>query len=189
MLLEKPHPYWHFRSVVESEPNVNSLTMSYYVYRPQSLLDERTLISISRADFLDSGYVEQVIQDCPPKQDVAVHSKVECEDGTTRHLPMVDMSTSARAHLSKLKDFLDTETFYGFVWFDSGRSFHGYGSRFVTSTEWITSMGQLLLSNQKDLKPTVDPRWIGHRLIAGYAALRWTRNTDHYLRLPNRINY
>lgn len=186
-MIEDSHPYWHLKSIIDREPNIQSLTLSYYVYRPQSLLDERTLMSVKRSDFLDEAFVAQLIKDCPSSHDIAVHSLAKCNDDIYRHLPMVDMSTSARAHLSKLRAFLDTETYHGFVWFESGRSFHGYGSRFITNEEWIRYMGQLLLSNQKDLKPTVDPRWIGHRLIAGYAALRWSRNTDYYLRLPQRI--
>lgn len=186
-MIDDSHPYWHLNSVVAREPNILSLTLSYYVYQPQSLVDERTLISINRSDFLDAKFVGRLLEDCPNNHDVAMHSLVQCNDNAIRHLPMVDMSTNARAHLSKLRAFLDIETYHGFVWFESGRSFHGYGSRFITNEEWIRYMGQLLLSNQKDFKPTVDPRWIGHRLIAGYAALRWTRNTDYYLRLPQRI--
>jgi hypothetical protein len=174
-------------SIIDREPNVKALTLSYYVYRPQSLVDERTLISVSRADFLDAQFVAQLVENCPTNQDIALHSTMECHDGVSRHIPMVDMSTNARAHLAKLRAFLDAETFYGFVWFESGRSFHGYGSRLISHNQWIAYMGQLLLSNQKDLRPTVDPRWIGHRLIAGYAALRWSRNTEHYLRLPQKI--
>lgn len=188
MNLKESHPYWHLKSIVEQEKNIKNLTISYYLYRPQSLLDERMLINLERTDFLNDNLISKLIFDCPPNQDVAMHSLTGCYDGISRHLPMVDMSTTARAHLAKLKSFLDIETFHGFVWFDSGRSFHGYGSRFITHSEWITYMGQLLLSNQKDLKPTVDPRWIGHRLIAGYAALRWTRNTENYLRMPKIIH-
>lgn len=188
MLPESNHPYWHLQSIVEQEPVVRRLTLSYYVYRPQSLVDERTAINVSRTDFLDVNFIARLIEDCPPNQDVAVHSLMQCNDDICRHVPMVDMSTASKAHLEKLRLFLDAETFYGFVWFESGRSFHGYGGRLISHAQWVTYMGQLLLSNQKDLKPTVDPRWIGHRLIAGYAALRWTRNTAHYLRMPQRTS-
>lgn len=187
MQLAENHPYWHLKSVVDREPNVKNLTLSYYFYRKQSLIDERTLIHISRDMFLDFNYMEQLIFNCPLNQDLAIHSLVECQDELNRHIPMADMSTGSKAHLKKLKAFFDEETFYEFVWFDSGRSFHGYGSRLVSHEQWIKYMGQLLLSNQKDLKPTVDPRWIGHRLIAGYSALRWTCNTDNYIHLPTRI--
>jgi hypothetical protein len=185
---EENHPYWQMRTLIDNEPIVEFLTLSYYVYRPQSLVDERTVIHVSRADFLDISFITRLIDRCPQNQDLAAHSLMQCNDDIARHIPMVDMSTNARAHLSKLRAFLDTETFFGFTWFESGRSFHGYGNHLLTHEQWISYMGQLLLSNQKDLKPTVDPRWIGHRLIAGYAALRWTRNTEHYLKLPQKIS-
>ncbi len=161
----KSHPYWHAKRIVEYEPIVEFVHLSFYIYRPQSLIDERSIHPVARADFLNPSFIADFVASCPAKRDVAFHSNVKCIDGINRHFPMVDMSTSARAHLEKLKLFLDSETYYGFVWFDSGRSFHGYGSRLVNHDEWISHMGQLLLSNQKDLKPTVDPRWIGHRLI------------------------
>lgn len=181
------HPYWHVNQIVASEPTIRKLSLSYYIYRPQSLLDERTDISVSRETFLDPTSINLLILNCPNGRDLAFHSTVTLEDGSTRHIPMIDMSTGARAHLEKLKAFLDAETYYGFVWFESGRSFHGYGSQLITHSEWVSHMGQLLLSNQKDMKPTVDPRWIGHRLIAGYSALRWSRNTEHYLKMPQRV--
>lgn len=104
------------------------------------------------------------------------------------HIPMVDMSTGSVAQLAKLRPFLGEELFQRFKWYKSGRSFHGYGRTLVTSSEWSALMGTLLLANQKGLAPTVDPRWVGHRLIAGYAALRWTKNTPHYINLPKEID-
>ncbi len=186
--MNKDHPYWHVRDIVEGEPNVQTVVLSYYVYRPQSLVDERTAIVLSRVQFLDQAQIDRVIQNCPSGQEVAIHSKVGWKNDEFRHLPMIDMATSARSHLIKLKQFVDDGTFRGFEWFDSGRSFHAYGDRFISYFQWIETMGQLLLSNQKDLKPTVDPRWIGHRLIAGYAALRWTNNTRQYLRTPKHLD-
>jgi hypothetical protein len=185
--IDKSHPYWHVRKIIEHEPIVQQITLSYYYYRPQSLVDERDVFSISRDAFLEPRKIEHLIEGCPSDHDLAIHSNVVCIDGNTRHIPMVDMSTGAKAHLKKLRFFLDRETYYGFAWFDSGRSFHGYGSRLISQSEWISYMGHLLLSNQKDLKPTVDPRWIGHRLIAGYSTLRWSKNTEHYVRLPRLL--
>lgn len=48
-------------------------------------------------------------------------------------------------------------------------------------------MGKLFLATQVGVPPTVDPRWVGHRLIAGYAALRWTKNTPHYVDTPKKL--
>jgi hypothetical protein len=35
-------------------------------------------------------------------------------------------------------------------------------------------MGRLLLLNLPEKPCLVDTRWVGHRLIGGYAALRWS---------------
>ncbi|MBP8273206.1 MAG: hypothetical protein KAY59_02190 [Acidobacteria bacterium] len=41
-----------------------------------------------------------------------------------------------------------------------------------------------LLQNAPDPNELVDSRWIAHRLVAGYSALRWTGNQEHYLAEP-----
>lgn len=120
-------------------------------------------------------------------QELAIHSDVRLATGELKHLVMVDMSTSSRAHLDKLRVFLGDHFFQQISWFASGRSFHGYGATLLSGDEWVRFMGLLLLANRPKLEPTVDPRWIGHRLLAGYSALRWTRNTPHYLVAPTLI--
>nr|WP_166487022.1 hypothetical protein [Cupriavidus necator] len=123
----------------------------------------------------------------PQGQELAVHSDFHLAGGRHAHLVMVDMATSAKAHLEKLRVFLGGHSFQRISWFASGRSFHGYGEDLLPASEWVKFMGLLLLANQPSLEPTVDPRWIGHRLMAGYAALRWTRNTAHYLVSPSAV--
>jgi hypothetical protein len=120
----------------------------------------------------------------PPGQEMAVHSDIRLTSQERVHLVMVDMSTSAKAHLEKLRVFLGDNFFQRISWYASGRSFHGYGESLLPEPEWFRFMGMLLLANQPKLESTVDPRWIGHRLLAGYAALRWTKNTDHYRSMP-----
>ena len=109
-------------------------------------------------------------------------------NGTTAHIPMADMATNAKAPLIKLQTLLEHTGFGGFKWYSSGRSFHGYGDRLLSDSDWIRLMGALLLSNQRGMNPIVDPRWIGHRLLAGYSTLRWTKNTKHYIDYPSNIN-
>ena len=129
------------------------------------------------------------MESVPSGQELAIHSDMLLANGHRKHLVMVDMSTSAKAHLEKLRQFLGEEFFRQITWFDSGRSFHGYGDSLLTEGNWTRFMGLLLLANQPRLEPTVDPRWIGHRLMAGYAALRWTKNTEHYLGLPTDLDH
>ena len=161
--------------------------MSYYTYRPQTVTDSRRMWQISSQEFLDDGHIETIFAETPPEQELAIHSDVRLQSGERHHLVMVDMSTSARAHLDKLRVFLGDHFFQQITWFASGRSFHGYGEDLLSEHTWVQFMGLLLLANQPRLEPTVDPRWIGHRLLAGHSALRWTRNTSHYLAPPARL--
>lgn len=181
------HPYWHVKSALhDADIVVEAVTLSYYYYVPQSLVDSRQRLTISVEDFLDVRFMERLMAACPPGAEVALHSEVIIEGGGVRHIPMIDMSTGSAAQLLKLKPFLESY-FEGFAWFKSGRSYHGYGNSFVERDEWVAIMGRLLLANQVGLPATVDPRWVGHRLMAGYAALRWTKNTSHYIDLPKRL--
>lgn len=186
-LADKSHPYWHLESILREESSVATVHLSYYLYRPQSLLDQRTVFQIRRTDFLNPAYFEQFLSQCPAGYETAFHSLVTCRDENQRHLPMVDMATEELSDLSEVNAFVQDNSFHGFVWFESGRSFHGYGTRLVTYQQWIELMGKLLLCNGRRTDPVVDPRWVGHRLLGGYAALRWTRNTPQYLSIPRRL--
>jgi hypothetical protein len=144
--------------------------------------------TIPAADFVNADFVESVMNATPEGQEMAIHSNMKITGGERVHMIMIDMSTGARAHLAKLRTFLGDNFFQQITWYASGRSFHGYGESLLFESEWTKFMGLLLLANQPRLEPTVDPRWIGHRLLAGYASLRWTRNTSHYLSTPTRLN-
>jgi len=188
ILRSKEHPYWHVAALVAaSAKSVESIELSFYHYLPQSLIDRRHVVEVGVDNFLDVIYMEKLIGGCPIGAEVAIHSKVRMLNCEVKHIPMIDLSTAAVAHLSKLKPFLKND-FDQFAWFKSGRSYHGYGGRFINSEEFVDLMGRLLLANQIGVPPTVDPRWVGHRLIAGYAALRWTKNTDQYTDVPRRVS-
>lgn len=186
-MISKSHPYWHVRSIVERRDDIATLSMSYYSYRPQTVADQRLIWQISADEFLDSTQVATIIDETPIDQELAIHSNVVTKNGALQHLVMVDMSTSAKAHLDKLRVYLGDNFFQQIAWFNSGRSFHGYGEELLSEQDWVQFMGLLLLANQPRIEPTVDPRWIGHRLLAGYAALRWTKKTSFYLTPPSKV--
>ena len=186
-MIQKSHPYWHVRSIVENRPDIASLSFSYYSYHPQTVEDRRMVWNVSSKIFLDADEVEAMITNVPVDHELAFHSNVQLDNGEIRHVVMVDMSTSSKAHLAKLRTFLGDNFFQRIAWYASGRSFHGYGEDLLSNVDWVKFMGLLLLVNQPRLEPTVDPRWIGHRLLAGFSALRWTKNTAHYLLPPSLI--
>ena len=166
---------------------IRAFHLSYYEYVPQTLADSRTEIQVSASNFSDPEIIHEIIRSVPDGQELAFHSTVSLEDGGDMHIPLVDMSTGSAAQLEKLRPFLGEALFRAFKWYRSGRSFHGYAATLVNAKEWAALMGTLLLANKKGLAPTVDSRWVGHRLIAGYSSLRWTRNTSHYIELPSAV--
>lgn len=188
-VLPPKHPYWQMRSLVEyHSESIKNLHLSYYKYTPQSLLDTRQHLLLNTDDFLNVELIGNIIRAVPTGRELAFHSQIETKEEQILHIPMIDMSTGSLAHLEKLRPFLSDHLFQHITWYRSGRSFHGYASTLVSPKEWASLMGTLLLANQPGLPPTVDPRWIGHRLIAGYSALRWTKNTMHYIEPPRAID-
>lgn len=187
-VIPSSHPYWHVRSIVERRADVVAVPASYYTYKPQTVADTRTDFLIPVAEFLDPQQMQLRMEQTPVGQEMAVNSDFRLTSEVRVHLVMVDMSTSAKAHLEKLRAFLGDNVFHKIAWFESGRSFHGYGDSLLDEREWVKFMGLLLLANQPRLEPTVDPRWIGHRLLAGYSSLRWTKNTTHYRGVPTILD-
>ena len=186
-MIPDSHPYWHLRAIIERFAEVAAVPFSYYEYTPRTVEDRRSSLIMPVEQFLDEAEVYRAMNDAGKRRELAVHSDLLMCDGRRLHLTMVDMSTSARAHLEKLRGFLGDNVFQRIAWYASGRSFHGYGESLLERDEWVKFMGLLLLANQPRLELTVDPRWIGHRLLAGYASLRWTCNTPYYLKLPRSI--
>jgi len=187
-MIPSSHPYWHVRSLVQKNSEISALSMSYYIYQPRNVSEKRDTWAISSSDFLNEDFVSKKIDLVPPTAELALNSEFLCSDGKVYHLIMIDMATGAKAHLDKLRSFLDNNLFGGIAWFNSGRSFHGYGTELLSHEQWVKFMGLLLLANLPNAVPTVDPRWIGHRLLAGYAALRWTKNSHFYKSVPYRLD-
>jgi len=72
--------------------------------------------------------------------------------------------------------------------FSSGRSFHGYSTYLLGPKDWREFNGRLLLVNNNTIGNVIDSRWIGHRMIAGYSSLRWSKNTEIHSQTPTRVN-
>lgn len=162
---------------------------SKYFYRPQSPLDEREVFSVVGADINDS-WLERQMADLPEGWELALNSEVIDPRNRRSHIPMIDFS-------SRRTDFLLSPYFRSMVGsrfhdsmyiFDSGRSYHAYSSSLMSNKEWISFMGALLLLAPPQSESIVDVRWVGHRLIGGYSALRWSCNTSRYLKYPEFVS-
>jgi hypothetical protein len=188
VLRVEDHPYWHVRSVIsDSQSLIKSVELSYYTYVARSVFDDRQILSMSPTQFLDLDVIDGIFRHCPNGMEVALHSKLVTMSGDILHIPMIDMSTGSAAQLHKLEPIIG-QRYFDFTWYKSGRSYHGYGKELINERAWCAFMGELLLANQIGRPHTVDPRWIGHRLISGYSALRWSRNTQQYLDFPRKLS-
>ncbi|MDP1594591.1 MAG: hypothetical protein Q8L80_10175 [Gallionella sp.] len=177
------HPILVVQEIIKKYGTDIKFEFSHYIYVPQTIDDQRIIFSVSAKD-LTRIKLEELCNSTPPGTELALHSKVLLPDQTVMHIPMIDLATRATGIIGRVIDVLPLELSASMIWFESGRSFHGYGTVLISQDDWVKFMGRLLLVNLPQLPPVVDPRWIGHRLISGYSALRWTKNTGHYLQKP-----
>ncbi len=181
------HPLEHIFKISKDWKNA-ILNFSVYSYTPQSIVDDRRPVTVLGND-LNVAWFKDLLKSLKSNEEIAFHSLVVV-DGIQKHLPMIDF-TCSRLDLAHAKNCLtqifSNQTINGFVFFDSGRSMHAYGSSLISQEQWIKFLGLLLLVNTPTEKPIIDTRWIGHRLLGGYSSLRLTCNSGNYLKMPEYI--
>ncbi len=102
---------------------------------------------------------------------LAITSIISCRDGQIRHLPLIDFDCEVNSNnLQMIKDFFKQTIGQGII-LESGRSYHGYGTKLLSEKEMITFLGHCLL-----LLGFIDERYIGHRLLDREMCLRITAN-------------
>lgn len=165
------------------------LHFSHYKYIPQSPFDERNNVKVSVKQ-VSMKWLRDEIEKLEPGWDLAWHSLIRTSKGYGRHVPMVDFSTQYMNTKERRLVYELVEKFIGtrIRLYRSGRSFHGYATVLLSEKKWKEFMGRLLLLNLPSENAIVDSRWIGHRIIAGYASLRWTANSEHYKQIPRIVS-
>jgi hypothetical protein len=160
---------------------------SRYRYRPRSLMDERQIFSV-HADEISPEWLYRELERLEADQELALHSLVSI-GGRDSHLRMIDFDGFSEQHLTSLAKVLTEAEIESMRYFFSGRSFHGYSTELIDSQgEWVDFMARLLLSNFPMRVKVVDSRWVGHRLLARYSALRWSANTARHLQYPEALD-
>lgn len=183
------HPCQHIINFLRTQPEVK-LQFSIYEYSPQTLFDHRHIIDIPSSE-LNFEWVSKTISKLRPGEELAFHSRYKYGKKFF-HIPMIDFHCppeNFRAAYSALSKILPNVILSGLVFYDSGRSFHAYGSKPLDNANWVKFMGRLLLANLPNQTPIVDTRWVGHRLLGSYASLRWSSNSSQYLKEPTLINH
>jgi len=172
------HPIDFVESILAADTRIKDVQLSVYRYHPQSLFDDRNPTHHVPAAKLQEAY-QDLVEGLSDQEDIAFHSMVKMDDGVERHFGLLDFQagTNERAVVEQASELLIREYHpRRSALVNSGRSFHLYMGALFSHAEWVTFMGRVLLLNLRDQPPTVDPRWIGHRLMAGYGALRWSAN-------------
>jgi hypothetical protein len=182
------HPIQLISEIRERWPEA-SLSFSHYFYRPQSPFDERRVFEQKAAE-VTPDWLHVQLQKLPDGWDIALNSSVKDARGRLHHLPMIDFTKRLLVSddLILMRSILGISLYSRFVFFDSGRSLHAYGVQILSPGQWREFMGRLLLLNLPRAEPLIDNRWVGHRLVSGYSALRWSSNASHYVKQPARVN-
>lgn len=162
------------------------LGFSRYTYIPRNRRDVRERFSLP-IDLVTEQWLHHQLLTLGPEQELALESRAKV-GRTIRQVPMLDFRGMTKGQLTAIMEVFPLEYSKGLHVYFSGRSYHAYFVHLLTSREWVKFMGSALLCNTPHDPSVVDQRWVGHRLIGGYSALRWSCNTSHYKSLPQRID-
>jgi hypothetical protein len=161
------------------------LGFSRYKYKRRVREDERSRFRVPICQ-VGALWLKQQLNRLSPDEELALESQVRLGQ-LIRHIPMVDYYGKRPEQLRAITESLPELRFCKPLIYATGRSFHAYFPALITYGDWVKFMGSALLCNTPSNPHVVDQRWIGHRLIGGYAALRWSWNTERYKAMPRRI--
>jgi hypothetical protein len=181
------HPI-HFLSTIKQVEKDFTLSFSRYFYRPNSALDERVVIHVKLSEVTEP-WLERQLRGLPPGWELAFNSVIVDSRSRTHHVGMIDFKgrpdiAVVRERAAKL---LSPEISRSIIFYDSGRSYHGYIPFLLTPGKWRKFLARLLLINFVDEPEIIDSRWVGHRLLGGYCALRWSYNSDFHQHAPKLL--
>ncbi len=131
------HPYSHIVELLKSLPESN-IEFSIYEYQPQTIFDNRTMLSIHPSEF-SAEWLSEKISSLNTNEELAFHSKL-VRSGRSVHVPMIDLDCPIQEldlAKSTLRKVLPPYIFSGLRFYNSGRSLHAYGSCILTRTKWI----------------------------------------------------
>jgi len=164
-----------------------SLSFSKYRYIPHSYIDNRINFSLS-INQLNNEFLLNELIELNEGEELAFHSEIY-SNGIKYHLPLIDFGGKDYRFIESPTRAFSNYWEMDFSIFNSGRSYHAYGHKILTTQNWIKFMGSLLLINSPGSARIIDDRWIGHRLMAEYAALRWSKNSSQYKKFPTYFGH
>jgi len=116
---------------------------------------------------VDSDLARSISEQMSGPAMCVISSVLRLRDGSIRHLSMIDFHIVHSSAVLAIVELICREL-GGSGWIlDSGRSYHYYGTRILTSDELSRFLGKALL-----FAPLTDRAWIAHQLIDGACSLR-----------------
>ncbi|MCP3957171.1 MAG: hypothetical protein GY719_04905 [bacterium] len=183
------HPIESVERLAAEKPGIRAFELGVYIYSPQKVKDNRRVVVV-QAKRLREEYC-RLLECLKPGEEIAFQSRVylgEERRGTVRHVPLVDFACKPEDERVVSAVGACNELGIGRMsLYASGRSLHGYAESLVTEREWARLLGRLLLENRRHDDEVIDSRWVGHRLLAGYGALRWSNSSGMYAATPTRF--
>ena len=182
------HPRFIVDEIIARHGTELTFTYSRYeVASPgqQAAARRSAVLRVCACEVTDQWLIDRLAE-LGPTEELAWHSWVNYKGGGF-HIPMIDLMGLPPCSLLRDLDIrLAAEMGFNshFVFWKTGRSFHGYLPELIPENAWQRYLGQLLLLNEDDRTPLVDARWVGHALVRGFAALRWSHNTSRYVAMP-----
>lgn len=183
------HPIQFVHQLTDAHGSDLTLSFSKYFYRERSTIDEREIIQVASQEVTVEWFKRQLVS-LDTGWDIALNSNVVDARGRTRHIPMIDFVGDAVRFFvdGRCRDIVGHRVYDGMVAYSSGRSLHAYSLALLSPGDWVAYMARLLLIDFPSEQGLIDHRWIGHRLSAGYAALRWSANGEHYVDYPRHLD-
>lgn len=160
------------------------LRFSRYTHTPKALTDLRESFAVDSRR-VTSRWLRQVLGGLRATQELAMESRVKYK-GRNRHVPMLDFKGMGKGQLAAVMKVIPKAYLKGMLVYFTGRSFHAYFPHLLTTREWTKFMGTALLCNDGQ-RSVVDQRWVGRRLVGGYAALRWSCSSARHKQFPIRV--
>jgi hypothetical protein len=186
------HPICLVQRLAATRGEDLAFTYSRYEIAPpgrQAAAPRSPVLRVSARDITPNWLVDRLAE-LNPREEMALHSWVEFK-GAGFHIPMIDFNRRPlNSALRRLGDPMAAEMDLSekFAFFESGRAIHAYSADLIPENAWARYLGELLLRNKRGGPQFVDARWIGHALVRGFGALRWSCNTDRYLCMPHLVN-
>lgn len=183
------HPLSFVEAFLAAQRQVCQVALSVYRYQPQSLTEVRAQYLIP-PDELRLQY-ERLLTQLGDDKEIAFDSLVRvAADGEPleRHIPLVDFKSSDGDEVQAVVERLRAENGgASAALYSSGRAFHLYLGVLLPREEWLRFMGRTLLLNLPGQPEMIDARWVGHRLMGGYAALRWSARSSRSNSSPELV--